>query len=76
MVITSEIVIHELHEYGQCSFQCPGKRRLLSCHHCETPVCLQRTCSHVFPHYKNTILVICRTCQEDMEQKFIPQYHN
>lgn len=71
MVITSQIYIHELQEYGQCAYECPGKRRLLSCHHCEKSVCLQRTCSHVFPHHKNTVLVICRSCQETMEKKFV-----
>ena len=51
-----------------CS-HCSKKKNLHLCVKCGDAVCSNVECSLVFPHYNNTLLVICHECSDEIAQK-------
>lgn len=50
--------------------ECCNERKLVdSCNTCGEGVCFHDTCCTLFPHYKNTLYIICVTCQQRIEHK-------
>ena len=40
-----------------------------SCNKCGEGVCIENKCCETFPHYHNTLFIICRACVTKIEKK-------
>lgn len=49
---------------------CETKSNLLTCDKCGEGVCNNDGCSMLFPHYFNTLFVICNDCNVTISKKF------
>lgn len=49
--------------------QCSKKKKLHLCDKCGNTVCCNVKCSLLFPHYHNTLYVICDNCSNEIGQK-------
>lgn len=49
---------------------CENKSRLLSCDKCGEGVCSRKGCSLAFPHYYNSLFVLCGECIDEISNKF------
>jgi len=49
--------------------ECNTNRLIECCNKCGEGVCVNDNCSTIFPHYKNTVFVLCRSCSDQIESK-------
>tara|TARA_B100000035_G_C20653242_1_gene401922 strand:+ start:212 stop:574 length:363 start_codon:yes stop_codon:yes gene_type:complete len=50
--------------------ECEEKKQIVLCEKCGGGVCENEDCSFLFPHYNNTLFVICRRCCDEVFDKF------
>ena len=50
--------------------ECANEKQILCCDKCAESVCIKGKCSLTFPHYNDTLYVICRTCSIQINKKF------
>jgi hypothetical protein len=51
--------------------ECEQEKQILCCEKCAESVCIKGKCSLTFPHYNDTLYVICRTCTKKIENKLL-----
>lgn len=49
--------------------ECNTKTLIDGCNKCGEGVCTNDKCSIIFPHYRNTKYILCRTCSDKIESK-------
>lgn len=49
---------------------CKKKCNILTCDKCGEGVCSEEDCSTLFPHYFNSLFVICNDCNVNISKKF------
>ena len=52
-----------------------NKKTLLSCSHCNLPVCRSDKCSMVFPMHNKESIVICKLCEKRIAKKFVLKFN-
>ena len=50
--------------------ECNEKKQIVLCDKCGGGVCQNDDCSVLFPHYNNTLFVICNHCCDEIFDKF------
>ena len=51
--------------------ECEQEMQISCCEKCAESVCIKGKCSLTFPHYNDTLYVICRTCTKKIENKLL-----
>ena len=66
-------LLFTMHNEGKdvCS-SCEETTTIICCNRCGNAVCKLPTCSTLFPHYRNTLFVICNGCSETIYGKMKP----
>ena len=49
--------------------ECEARTMHYECYNCSAYVCRNKKCSMIFPHYENTNIAICKTCENDISTK-------
>ena len=49
--------------------QCNNDKIRGFCNMCKTNICCNKRCCELFPHYQNTVFVICKCCISEIEKK-------
>src|SRR6056300_1358757 len=60
---------HSSFDVDLCNI-CEKKCNLLTCDKCGEGVCSNIECSTLFPHYSNSLFVICNDCNVTISKKF------
>lgn len=63
-------LLFKMHNEGKdvCS-ECSENKYIICCNRCGNAVCSSIECSSLFPHYQNTIYVICDSCSTNIYGK-------
>ena len=49
--------------------ECDKETNIMACNKCASAVCTKGKCCLLFPHYHDSLYVICRTCSIKIEKK-------
>ena len=49
--------------------ECNKQKYQECCDKCGNAVCLNKCCSEVFPHYYDSLFVVCRTCNDEISSR-------
>ena len=52
-----------------------NEKILLSCSHCNLPVCKSEKCCMIFPMYNKDNMVICKLCEKRIAKKFVLKFN-
>ena len=58
----------EISDIDHC-YECDLKTTILACNKCGNAVCNKGNCCMLFPHYNESLYVICRTCAKGIDKK-------
>ncbi len=58
----------QISEVDYCN-ECEQEMQILCCDKCAESVCIKGKCSLTFPHYNDSLYVICDTCTKKIEKK-------
>ena len=50
--------------------ECNKQKYQECCDRCGNAVCFNKSCCEVFPHYFNSLFVVCRSCNDEISSKF------
>lgn len=53
--------------------ECNANMIIECCNRCGNGICQNDDCSTIFPHHKNSVFAICRTCYVDIDRRLTLQ---
>lgn len=66
--MTSYISYNSFEKKDKCN-ECDENEIKECCNKCGEGVCLTEYCCQIFPHYNDSLYIICRGCSIDIEKK-------
>lgn len=63
---------HLLKAINRC-YECEESVYNEFCNECGITICLDSNCCQTFPHYNNTLYVVCNSCIRSIESKLVLQ---